>query len=358
MKRITLLLFCICLILLSSCAAPAEEKEADTVSIWYIAGDAMEQPLKARCRQIQAENDNIIIELYPFESMARLSEMLQGKRPDLLLCSHELAFSLDEQGMLKSLDMSDLNYRPELVSDYPGFGKSFFPIGASVELLCSREELPETALSSFEALCYELEENEKLMTVDSLARLMSNALIQREGKLSAERSENAANPDYVYIHNLLAEKALQGTLSVFDQGGKELITQGRVDAAIISSAGLTDLPENVKVTPVPTMEGGSKSIMADMRGFAYLGNTRNNSRATAFVLKKLLADGEAKELALECGLVSAQMWQAGDFSSGVERALHEIYSDWEMVLPSPVSPYVTARQQLEEDLSAAFEFLQ
>ena len=42
----------------------------------------------------------------------------------------------------------------------------------------------------------------------------------------------------------------------------------------------------------------------------------------------------------------------------LQQALYEIYSQWEMILPSPVSPYVMARQQLEEELSAAIEYLQ
>lgn len=350
-------MLCVCL-LLCACSGPAADNEESCVSIWYINGDVLERQLKERCRQLQEENDNIIIELCPFESMALLSETLQGKRPDLLLCSHELAFSLEEQGMLKSLDISGLDYRPELLSAYPGFGRSFFPIGAAVELLCCTEEPTAAELDSFEALCAGFCESGKLMTADSFARLMSTALIQTGADLSADRRENAADPDYLYIHNLLAETALKGSLAAYDQGGAELLEQGKIDAAVISSAGLADLPEGIKVMPVPAMKGGSKSCVADMRGFAYLGNTWDNSRATAYVLKKLISQGGAKELALECGLVSAQLWQDEALEAPVQWALYEIYSNWEMFLPSPVSPHVMARQQLEEELSAAIEYLQ
>lgn len=355
----TLIMLCACILLLCACSVPADNSEQSrVVSIWYITGDVLVPQLKECCEQIKTENDNIIIELCPFESMELLYETLQGKRPDLLLCSHELAFSLEEQGMLKSLDIPGLDYRPELLAKYAGFGKSFFPIGAAVELLCSTNELRLAELSSFEALCSKLCESGKLMTADSFARVMSTALIQTDAELSTNRRENAANPDYRYIHNLLAETAMQGSLAVFDQGGAELLLQGRVEAAIISSGGISKLPDEITIMPVPPMEGGSKSCIADMRGFAYLGNTRDNSQATAFVLKKLLSQGGAKELALSCGLVSAQLWEDENVEGKLQQALYEIYSQWEMILPSPVSPYVMARQQLEEELSAAIEYLQ
>ena len=354
----TLIMLCACILLLCACSAPADNSEQSRVSIWYIAGDVLVPRLKECCEQIQTENDNIIIELCPFESMELLYETLQGKRPDLLLCSHELAFSLEEQGMLKSLDIPGLDYRPELLAKYAGFGRSFFPIGAAVELLCSTNELRLAELSSFEALCSKLCESGKLMTADSFARVMSTALIQTDAELSTNRRENAANPDYRYIHNLLAEMAMQGSLAVFDQGGAEVLLQGRVEAAIISSAGASSLPDEITIMPVPVMEGGSKSCIADMRGFAYLGNTRDNSQATAFVLKKLLSQGGARELALSCGLVSAQLWEDENVEGKLQQALYEIYSQWEMILPSPVSPYVMARQQLEEELSAAINYLQ
>ncbi len=351
-------MLCTCLLLMCACSVTSVNNEQSRVSIWYINGDVLEPLLKERCRQIQAENDNIIIELAAFESMEELSLTLQGKRPDLLLCSHELAFSLEEQGMLKSLKVDGLDYDGKLRSRYSSIGSSFFPVGAAVELLCCRESLPDTAQSSFEALCTYFVQNEKLLTIDSLARFMGTALRQSGGELSLKRIENAANQQYRYIHNHLAETALGGSLSVFDEGGAQLVRQGRVDAAIVASTGLVSVPSGVYITAVPVLAGGEKLCVADMRGFAYLGNTYDNSRATAYFIGSLLADGGAGELALQAGLVSPQTWDGANSGSELEDALYEIYSNWEMVLPSPVSPEVMIRQELEEELSAALEYLQ
>lgn len=358
MKKYILILLSACLLQMCACGQEPNTPEESSVSIWYINGDVLETALKERCAAIEEDNNNIRIELCPFESMQTMSESLQGRRPDLLLCSHELAFSLAEQGMLKSLDVPGLDYSREIREKYSGLEGGFFPVGASVELLCSREPLPEDCLLSLEALCSSFINNGRLLTADSLARVLCSALMQRGGELGMSHGENSASAEYAAIHNLLAETAYSGALSVFDEGGIELLSRGIADAAIVSSSALADLSNSLYIYSVPIAEGGRKCTMADMRGFAYLGNTRDNSRAAAYVLKALLSEGAGAELAMSAGLVSAQRWESTEGEERLYRALYEIYSQWELVLPSPISPWVMTRQELEEELSAALGYLQ
>ncbi len=357
MKKYIIILLSACLLLMCACGQEPKAPEESSVSIWYINGDVLETALKERCVAIEEDN-NIRIELIPFESMQTMSESLQGRRPDLLLCSHELAFSLAEQGMLKSLDVPGLDYSREMRDKYSGLEGGFFPVGASVELLCSNEPLPEDYRLSLEALCTGFVNDGRLLTADSFARVLCSALMQRDGELGMSHGENAALAEYAAIHNLLAETAYSGSLAVFDEGGIGLLSRGITDAAIVSSSALADLGNSLYIYSVPIAEGGRRCTMADMRGFAYLGNTRDNSRAASLVLKALLSDGAGAELALSAGLVSAQHWENTEQQEALYSVLYEIYSQWELVLPSPISPWVMTRQQLEEELSAALGYLQ
>lgn len=356
MKRLLLILLSACLLLMCACSASKPADEKGSVTIWYINGEPLELALRERCAHIQRES-GIDIELCPIMSTEELATRLQGSRPDLLLCSHELAFGLDEQGMLKRLDVPGLECRAELKAKYPVFGSGFFPVGAAVELLCCRQLPSGTALSSFEALCTQLESSGQCMTIDSLARFMSAAIEQRGGQLSLSRTDNAADEHYRYIHNFLAENALSGMLRVFDEGGAELLRDGEIDAAIVPSTALVSGVDDFYIMPVPVMQGGERVCVGDMKGFAYTGNTFDNSASTARVLKMLLAEGAGAELAVGGGLVSAQSWEPAS-KAQLESALFQIYTDWEMLLPSPVSPGVIMRRQIEEELSAALGYLQ
>jgi len=353
MKRLLLIIICLCL-LLTGCASSEEEAEGH-VTIWYIKGEALERQLIDECRRIGEESPGLELELLAFDSMSLLSAELQGRRPDLLLCSHEMAWTLQEQGMLKKLSLDGLAYTSSLVSSYTGIGTEFFPIGAAVELLCSKTECME---SGFEGFLTGLSDNNQLMTADSFSRMMSTALMQLGGELSTDRLENAANDKYAYLHNLIAETALAGAVAAFDEGGAELLKEGRVEYALVSSTLLTELGEGWNVSPMPTVEGGKMRCMADMRGFAYLGNTFDNSKATALVLKHLLSAGRGVKLSLKAGLVPAQVWDGENTDTDLERALFEIYTGWELVLPSPISGFVQGRQELESELRAAVGYLQ
>lgn len=348
MKRFTVLLICLCL-LMTGCTA-GKAGESSSVSLWYIRGDSLE-PLISDA----AESSGLTLELRPFESMAELSLELQGRRPDLLLCSYEAAATLQEQGMLKSISLEGLDYRSGLCEAYPGFGTGFFPVGASVELLCGREPMDEQSLEGFVERLYERDET---MTADSFSRLISSALMQKDAQLKASRHENASDESYVYFHNLLAEAAFSGRVASYDEGAAELLRQGRVDWALINSAALASTPEEWHIAPVPAAEGGERKYLADMRGLAYLGNTFDNSAATAKLLKLLLCAGRGRELSLEAGLVPAQSWDGAAQEGELYSALYELYSSWELVYPSPVSGFVMGRQALEDDFRTALSHLQ
>ena len=86
-------------LLLSACGlgAPAERY---TLSLWYVEEEPLAAPLSLLLKSYP-EQSGLSVSLRPFSDTESLTKALDsGLVPDLLLGSHELAFSLYDKGLL------------------------------------------------------------------------------------------------------------------------------------------------------------------------------------------------------------------------------------------------------------------
>ena len=90
--------------LLGGCAG-ARAQTRDSVSVWYIEGDALAGPLAQAASEYNgAVEDGLLgVSLRSFSDEAALSAAFESGRPDLLLCSTAKAVDLYERGVLRDV---------------------------------------------------------------------------------------------------------------------------------------------------------------------------------------------------------------------------------------------------------------
>ena len=351
MKRLILIILILSILLCCACGKSGAAK--GSLSIWYIKGDILEAELNNIADSYMKKNPGVSIELRSFGGEGELSAALEGKRPDLLLCAHPLAFTLYEQGRLRSINLKPVCAEQKYINAYPALSGSFFPVGATADVLVyDKNAYSAEKLSSLESFLESTAENHVQglapFTADSFASLFASALMQLDTELSIDRYINCSSESYVYLHNLLAEAAYSGGLAAFDEGAAVLLREERVSAAVMPSYAAAEFADSHGLCPVPAAEGGDKRCLAQMHGFAYVGNTFDNSALTGNFLEFVFS-GELDETATERGLITVSPASAAESS---------LFSGWTLVLPSPVSSYSMARQELEEQLRFTFRCLQ
>ena len=135
--RIACFLLCACL-LLSGCGEEIQTPEEETVSIWLVEGELLSAELAALAEQFNNASFPVKAELRAFANEEELGAALDSARPDLILCGHERAVALHEQGRLRDVS-SGFAHAPAYSESFLALsdcvGSAFFPIGAETELL-------------------------------------------------------------------------------------------------------------------------------------------------------------------------------------------------------------------------------
>ncbi len=198
-------------LLLSACGlgAPAERY---TLSLWYVEEEPLAAPLSLLLKGYP-EQSGLSVSLRPFSDTESLTKALDsGLVPDLLLGSHELAFSLYDKGLLA--EVGDISPR------YPGWlalrsdciGHGFYPVGFSLPLLVSRDvQDPRQLLTDTAA--YGRWKGQSFLCVENFAPLFYQALLDQGLEFTADPARDSLNQNYVNLYNAITEAAFTHGLS-------------------------------------------------------------------------------------------------------------------------------------------------
>lgn len=334
----------VCLILaaaiaLGLCACGARKDTPAPISLWYAEDD----PLAAELSALAEEYDNgrgrdaAPVSLRAFEDEAQLSAALRTAQPELLLCSHALAFSLYARGALAAVDGVSAPWPDWLSERSESVGVNVFPLGAEVQLLCAAPGTPANAAAP--AAPY---------TVDSFAALICQRMLDRGSEFLADGERDLFNADYRAVYNELAQDIYDGRLILTEQPGAELVAGGALPCAIVGSASLA-ARRDLAVSPLP-----EKTPVAEGYCLAVLRASGQRGHSAAAFLTWLLKGERAGSLALQCGLVP--LCPAAGDGSPLSEALLKTAGE-PLCLPDGESAYYKNRADFEAAFRAATEFL-
>lgn len=371
MKRSRLLpavcVLCLLLTLLCACAAEEEVPEAarpQSVTLWFVRGEFFSKELVTLAEQYNQEGHRATLELRGFNSESELGEAMNSARPDLLLCGHERAFSLYEQGRLKALPFSD-DAAPVYTGNFTAasdcVGISFFPLGAEIPMLIANVEADGSAFSYLDSLCaaasdYALREGKAYFTADSFTLLFTSCLTQLDSPFYGDSARDRENDDYCSLYNLLANAA-------FDRGvvGSEppvlpQVEQGDIVCAFVSSSTLGGYEGNtLAFYPVPLMKGGQPLCLTRAYGLAVTAPFDENLENVAEFILWLNEPERITPIALRQGLMPAVEGKTD--SDALSSAFSAALNGRQLCFPSADSNYFLDDREFEAEFRAALALL-
>ncbi len=351
MKKVLCVLLCV-LPLLSLCACGKRTEAPYSAVVWCASDD----PLLPALQQAAADYNRsrksgvLPVVLREFDGEAALLNALNTARPDLLLCSHTLAFPLFEEGLLSDAGTA-LPFPEALAGRSEGIGKCIFPIGSRVQLLVSREALsPE-----LEALCARAaacggETKSPFLAADSYADLLCQNLLG-SGEFHADRSRDCFSAAFQSAWNALAEAAFSGGLYTGPEAAASLLPGGIPAVAAFSDTMIETDPEGFTLSPLC---GEGAPLLADLRCLAVMTHEGRQQRGTAAFLAWLFSGERACRLSLDAGLIPAL--PGGQPEGRLEELLLSL-SSRALWLPDGGSDFVKNRAAFEADCRAALDLL-
>ncbi|MBO6040252.1 MAG: hypothetical protein J6P58_03500 [Oscillospiraceae bacterium] len=350
MRKTLCLLLLVCL-LLPLCAC-GREAATYPVSLWLSEDDPLASAMTLaveeynRTRKASAPP----LALRRFESAAALEQALGTARPDLLLCSHTLSFALDERALLTNAGVS-VSYPEAVAYRAEGIGRSVYPIGSRVQLLCSAEEPP----AGFGALCaraaaYGAETRLPFLGADSYADLLCQ-LVLASGEFHADRERDCFSEAFRAGWNALADAAFSGGLYVGEADAFALLRSALPAVIVYSDALASGVPEG-RALSLLCPEG--TPLLADQRTLAVLSRDGRQQRGAAAFLRWFFSGDRAAKLALSCALIPALPGGEGaDALSSLLLSLRE-RTLW---LADGGSDYIRNRAAFEQDFRKAMDLL-
>ena len=212
-NRLLLLLLASALLLTACGLGPRSEPY--TLSVWYVDGDPLAEPLAALAESCRGSRElgTLALLLRPFADQEALTRTLEsGLVPDLLLGSHELAFSLYDRGLLVDVGGVSPRYPAWLSHRSDCIGHGFYPIGFSLPLLASRDRQSPESLWA-DAAAYGRWNALPFLCVQSFAPLFYQSLLDQGQEFSADPVKDSLNRNYVNFYNAVAETAFLRGLS-------------------------------------------------------------------------------------------------------------------------------------------------
>ena len=359
-RSLICLLAALCLLL---CACGAPRAKADSISLWYAEDDPAAAALCALAADYNRTADKELLRislraLPDGESLAAAAGA--GSLPELLLCSHDLALTLQEQGLLRdmraALGDAAPAYPADLAPHDEGLGRSVFPLGAAVQLLCRREDEP--APADLEALFrraadYGRETGLPYCTADAFAPLFYQLLLLRDTEFQALRERDLRSPAYPEVYNLLAGAAYDHGLCVSDAAGARLVQSGQLPCALVDAPRLPGLAlSGCVLTPLPGIgEGGP--YLADLRCLAVTAREGRAGRSLGAFLAWLLEDARLQDLALQSGLVPVHSGAPVAEDSPLNALLCGMGTRYRLFLADDSRSYLENRAAFEADFRAA-----
>ena len=365
-----LLLAALCLTL-AGCGKAKEGSQPlrDVVSIWYVEGEALAPEITRLAEEYNAslqESSLLPVAIRSFPDEETMAAAFYAVQPDLLLCSHERAFSLYEAGALQdatsTIGAAAPVYSSTLSTYSACIGSRYYPIGFDVLLLYARSEAETgSADTDLEALFklaaqYGRERGLPFMAADSLSSLLYDMLLSLGTELHGVRRLDISNSSYVYAYNLMAGAAYTGGLAAPEYPAAALVQSGYLPCAVAASSSLVEADtEGFDISPLPRLD--NKVYLAQASGLAVTAREGRSLRSAAGFLSWLFEATRLNQTALRSGLVPAAGLGAVKALNELEAALTEVARSGEPHLPVPDGDFCKNRESLEETLRAAVELL-
>ncbi len=306
----------ICLLLavlagLSGCTL-REQTDSVPIELWYVRGDPFADIMEELAEEYNATNPRVPVNTQGFDSTSDLGRSLDSARPELLLCDQRRAFTLYDQGKLKSIDFGKKGpqYAPLFEGLSGCIGSSYFPLGAEVPVLAISPSMPGSIRTdTLELLLLSASDAaEKTGNVqfgtDSFATLFANAMAQTDTAFAAVRAEDVQQPSYVKLYNLLAGCAYQGGVWLKEGDLVSMLQNGQLSCAICMSTTLKDVSD-LQLEPVPVFGEGQRLCLGQCQGLAVTAAFDSGLRGTAEFIKWLSTSKAAVETSLRAGLLPA-----------------------------------------------------
>ena len=349
MKKLICLILCLCLCL---CGCGKEDSESrDFVSVWYITGQEP-KGLETLVNEYNKSRPDgclpVSLRAFPHEQALAAAFELRG--PDLLLCYHGRAMQLYEQGVLTEVGAKAPVYNGGIRESFEFAGKSFFPIGSELQLLCENEALlAEESLKNFELFCrsameYSMENKKPAFTADDFSALFCHELLcmdtQFHGKLETDKN----NELFRYLYNLLTEAAMEGALLSTEYASVDIILDNALPYAMANSRSLVYAKDR-QVYPMPSFRD-SLAYPAQCLGIAVTAGQGRSPESIASFLDYVNRSENSAALALASGLAPAVENQT-EGENSLESCLLEIGAYYEPYFPLDSSDYIKNRLSFE-----------
>ena len=302
MKRALCLMLCAAA-LLALCACGRQAAASSPVVLWSAADDPLLPALRQAAEDYKRgkRSGSAALVLREFEDEDALRNALNTAQPDLLLCSHTLAFPLFERGLLSGSGPA-VAY-PETVADRcAGVGRSVYPLGSRVQILASREDLS----GGLPALCaaaaaWGETNRQPFLAADSYTDLLCQAVLG-SGEFHADREKDCFNAAFREAWNALAECAFAGGLYVGGESAAAALNSGLPAAVVFADTIAQEPPEGCMLSML-TPEG--TPVLSDLRCLALTAREGRALHGASSFLTWLFSGERPARLALESGLIPA-----------------------------------------------------
>ena len=343
-KHLTVLLL-LCAVLLSACGARGGETYS--LTLWYAEGDPLAPAILGLAedynRRLGRKSLPVTARAWPDEEQMRAA-LQSGARPALLLCSHELAFSLFELGALVEPGLEGPAYPAWLCQRSACVGRGYYPIGFELPLLCTGGGFPAELGDLLEqAAVRGREGGAPCLAVDRFAPLFYQVMLDAGAEFCALPERDAFSQEYVGLYNALAG-------AVFD-GGLSLDPAAETACRIESSAALRG--RDLSGRSLRPLSDGS--LLAEGRGLGVTVRDTRMQRALPDFLRWLMKSGRLGQSALESGLIPAAP-EALSPGTVLETQLVALMGR-SLHLPDAESQYYVNRSSFEVQFRTALELL-
>lgn len=360
LRAVTAILLAALCLLLCACSAESGGKP-ERVTLWCLEDDPLCLALE---ELVQEYNRNpgkwqqVSLRVFPDEES--LAAAFDTARPDLLLCSHDRAWTLEQQELFRDLSgemgAGAPDYPEELCAVPEDVGRGYFPLGVRVTLLCVREELDED-WADLQALCdaasaYARETGSPFFTADSFGDLMYQELLRQGVEFHGDPIRDGRETAYIEAYNALAGAAFDRGLTLTEQGAAPLAAAGELPCAAAASTQMRAVPEEGFVLrALPGVVEGAP-LLATSSGLAVTAREGRDLGSAAAFVRWLFSDSRAARAALDAGLIPA----VSDGETAPETALQELLlelgAEHPLHLLPPKGDYEGNRAAFEESFRA------
>jgi hypothetical protein len=337
-------------------------RTSQQLELWYVSSDfspEMMEQLADRYNLQRSGNDFKLV-LRSFETEDELAAAYGDSYPDLLLCSYSRAASLGEREQLKQLEGMSFNYLAEISAALPYAGSSFFVLGSAVPVVVYNTSIvpkPSEALDEFynQAQEYYLATSSPFFTCESALSMLSSWSAALGYELKGDLAVDDLSEVFCSVYNAMAEQVMTGSFQPPTDQALSLVSQGLIPCAIVPSYRAVNLPDDLAVSALPTVEGGENVYTPDLIGLAVTGSrsyTDDSCKAFALWLRQYFSTMDA----LNLGLVPATAKAVGQSYSELDSLLLDVYTGTPVVY-SPLGGFMENYDEMESQIVRALDLL-